>query len=269
MPKSLCVCVSLEQVCLLRAAPIGCEVTVRTNFRARVSPIGYRRENAIKRDAQIRSDGTLAKWHLHFTFSIMLYSRYLFVFFLASACADWFVEQSGQQEMYSLNAQPVVLPNVTALRTENASTLDLLAELTWLRAQVVELQQLVASINAVNETRIAALEATDAQYETRIYAAESDLFLYADLFVQLEGNTSALSNRIDTLPAGCAWEGIACQCYLDSDTANDAALLLGSNCVSGTLTWVKILEALHFDAILVSCESFVNASILATCDIML
>lgn len=185
--------------------------------------------------------------------------------------ADWFIDHTGQQEMYSVNSAPVVLPNVTSVRTAN-STLNLLEELDRLRNQITSLQQIVLAYDTSSTllaTQVASLENTTAELELRLAVVESSASNLSSSVTQLQDNSTALSARIDSASAGCAWEGIACQCYLDALTTSDAALLLGSNCVNGTLLWVKILEAHHFSDIITPCESLVNATTLASCDIML
>jgi len=67
---------------------------------------------------------------------------------------------------------------------------------------------------------------------------------------------------------GAGWTGLRCQCYLDNDTPNDAAILLGNYFVNGTLVRVEILQAVHAGDIFVTCEAIVNATILAGCDAM-
>lgn len=89
----------------------------------------------------------------------------------------------------------------------------------------------------------------------------------------LQNQTTQMQTQITLLentPAtpSCSWTGLGCDCHLDASSVNDAAILIGSQCTNGTLQWVKILQAVHSDSILVSCQAIVNASVLATCDVM-
>lgn len=125
------------------------------------------------------------------------------------------VDTTGEQRVSEIGNAALILPNTTEL-----GSLNILQELTVLRALVVDLQ---------NRT------------------------------TQLEQNTPQ---------SGCAWSGVGCHCHLDDVTSLDAAVLLGSNCTNGVLHWVKVLDSVHVNDIFVTCEAIVNATILASCDVM-
>jgi hypothetical protein len=87
------------------------------------------------------------------------------------------------------------------------------------------------------------------------------------LVVDLQNRTTQLEQSTPS-PSACAWDGVGCHCHLDDETSLDAAILMGSNCTNGTLQWVKVLDSVHTNDIFVTCEAVVNATILASCDLM-
>lgn len=136
------------------------------------------------------------------------------------------IDTSGEQRVSAIGTSALVLPNATELNTALGS-LNILEELTALRAAVDSLQ---------NQT---------AQLQAQVQTLETV-------------NTTR----------GCSWEGLGCNCHLDDETTLDAAILIGSYCVDGILQWVKILDSVHLNELFVSCEASVNATLVASCDII-
>jgi len=149
----------------------------------------------------------------------------IYYFLLAGGYAHLFVDSSGVQTLDPIAAQPVRLPNTTEVADAGGS-LNIIEELRSLRAQVLGLQQALATMNTTLQT----VEAEAAAHT-----------------------------------GGCNWEGVYCDCFLEN-TQDHAVILMGSYCNNATLEWVRVIDAHITAQIFVceaavnttSCDGFFN-----------
>lgn len=131
-----------------------------------------------------------------------------------------FVDSTGEQTLEPIFGRAVRLPNTTEI-TDTTGTLNLISEMRLLRSELENLWQFTESLNATVTT------------------------------LQAEAQNS-------TATAGCSWEGVYCDCFLE-DTQDHAVVLVGSLCSDSILQWVKVLD-MHIATLILDCIGVVNST---------
>ena len=146
--------------------------------------------------------------------------RVIVLLFVIGANAHLFVDSTGEQTLEPIFGRAVRLPNSTEI-TDTVGTLNLISEMRLLRSELESLRQWTESLNATVAT------------------------------LQAEAQNS-------TATAGCSWEGVYCDCFLE-DTQDHAVVLVGSLCSDSVLQWVKVLD-MHIATLILDCIGVVNST---------